>query len=305
MMAVDTGLSCAPVVWDVVKAAQSFSALAGLIAGFVLTGLIVLLVERLRQFNRALVPALMLFFAGFVGLGLNSYIFALVSGESADACRRVWTAASVSSGLLAAGVVAAVGGVVLLVHSYVTSIAGMSPAGDRAVASQQFELLRKLLRGSFLLIVVMVISLVMVRHLESLWVWQGRVVISSVPALIIGAIVVAFTGLSILLFRPASSSARRVADPSTRLYWGSVVAVAHSVLGTIILGSFLSLTHGTWASAPAWWGWIIVMEAVLPLVAIALFAMGVARLLEPSVFVAGDGGTTLPEAAQDGPASDG
>src|SRR5690349_20165535 len=117
-----------------------------------LTGLIVLLVERLRQFNSALVPALMLFFAGFVGLGLNSYIFALVSGESSEACRRVWTAASVSSGLLAAGVVAAVGGVVLLIHAYLTSIAGAAADSEKTIATEQFELLRKLLRGSFLLI---------------------------------------------------------------------------------------------------------------------------------------------------------
>jgi hypothetical protein len=232
---------------------------------------------------------------------LNAYIFALVSGESASACRRVWTAASVSSGLLAAGVVAAVGGVVLLVHAYLTSIASPSSAGDRDLASQQFELLRKLLRGSFLLIVVMVISLVLVRHLESLWVWQGRVVISSVPALITGAIVTAFTGLSIQLFRPGSSTHDRAADPSTRLYWGSVVAVAHAVVGTIVLGSFLSLTHGTWASAPSWWGWVVVIEAVVPLVAIALFAMGVVRLLEPSTFAADGAPADDPKAQGRGP----
>ncbi len=283
MGGVDLVASCGPVAWDVVKAAQGFSSLAGLIAGFVLTGLIVLLVERLRQFNSALVPALMLFFAGFVGLGLNSYIFALVSGERSDACRRVWTAAAVSSGLLAAGVVAAVGGVVLLVHAYLNSIAGTAAESEKEIADEQFHLLRKLMLGAFLFIVVMVISLVLVRHLEALWVWQNEVVISSVPALIIGAIVVAFTGLSILLFKPGTSASRKLVDPCKRLYLGAVVAVFHAVVGTIILGSFLSLTHGPWESAPKGWGWALVVEAVVPLAAITLFTTGVFRLLWPSI----------------------
>lgn len=32
---------------------------------------------------------------------LNAYVFSLISGETVDSCRRVWTATAVASGVLA------------------------------------------------------------------------------------------------------------------------------------------------------------------------------------------------------------
>lgn len=272
MTAVNT---CPPVAWNVVQAAENLSSLGGLIAGFVLTGLIVMLVERGRhQLGPLLVPGLTLFFAGFVSLGLNAYVLALVSGEAADACRRVWTSTAISSGMLACGVIAAIGGVTLLVHAYLSTLGN---GAEQEQHEYEFGLLRRLLRGAFVLCSAMVISLVMGRHVEALWVWAKDDVVQGIPALVIGAAVIGAALLSVQLFRPGRS-----ADPCRRLYLGAAIAVTHATVGTVILGCLLSLTRDRWEDQGAWWGWLIAAEAVVPITAVTLFAMGVIRLIAPT-----------------------
>ncbi len=268
---------CPPVAWNVVQAAESLSSLAGLIAGFMLTGLIVLLVERRRHFHPMLVPGLTLFFSGFISLGLNAYVFALVSGEAPGACRRIWTAAAVSSGMLATGVIAAVGGVTLLIHAYLAALTDRAEDAEQENAAYQFGLLRRLLRGAFILCTAMVISLVMGRHVEALWVWAKDDVVQGFPALVVGAVVIAASLLAVTLFRQRRTGH---ADPCRRLYAGATIAVTQAIVGTVLLGSLLSLTRGNWESQGPWWGWVIAAEALVPLAAITLFAMGVTRLIK-------------------------
>jgi hypothetical protein len=67
---------------------------------------------------------LSLLFAAFVTLGLDAYLFGLVTGDSTkilgrfSACRRAWTEATLAAGLLAIGAVAIIAGFVFLFTVY-------------------------------------------------------------------------------------------------------------------------------------------------------------------------------------------
>lgn len=286
MTGVESGPSCGSVAWNVVQASQSLSALAGLIGGFVLTGMIVLLVERPRHTERpkeyaeTRIPALMLFFAGFISLGLNSYVFGLISGEDPDACRRIWTAAAVSSGMLATGVVAAVGGVVLLIHAYLKDRRADLSDKDSAVIIDQFTWLDKLLRSGILLIALMVGLLLIARHTEALWVWVGEDLVLALPAVIIGSVVSLFVVVYILV----SNDRPRQPDSTAlcrRLFWGATITVLHAVIGTVLIGGFLTFANGDWEAAGDWWGWVIAIQSLVPATAVYLFGEGVAQLMRP------------------------
>jgi MFS family permease len=64
------------------------------------------------------VRALALLLAAFVALGLDSYLFGLVTGDSS--CNRAWTEAMLAAGLLGIGAVAIIAGFGLLVAEYVS-----------------------------------------------------------------------------------------------------------------------------------------------------------------------------------------
>jgi hypothetical protein len=80
-------------------------------------GGIVLLLGQ-RPTSRRL-QAMSLMLAAFVVLGLDAYLFGLVTGETAALCRRQWTEAMIAAGLLGVGAVAIICGLGLLLNSYI------------------------------------------------------------------------------------------------------------------------------------------------------------------------------------------
>lgn len=106
---------CIPDGWSVVASAGANSQLAGLLAGFVFTGFVILF-SREGPKN---VQTLSLFVVSFVVLGFDSYLFSYVTGSGTDVvCTRVWTVAMIASGLLALGAVALICGIAWLVVDY-------------------------------------------------------------------------------------------------------------------------------------------------------------------------------------------
>src|SRR5262245_6476686 len=86
--------------WSVIASASMDSQLAGVLAGFVFTG-IVLLFGRHGPKN---IQALGLFCAAFVALGFDSYLFGELSGGISDPfCVRIWTEEMTAAGMLAVG----------------------------------------------------------------------------------------------------------------------------------------------------------------------------------------------------------
>lgn len=108
-------MGCSNAGWSAVSSAGPMSALAAVLAGFMLNGIVVLLSQTMKDIGK--VRALGLLLAAFVALGLDSYLFALVTGDSS--CHRAWTEAMLAAGLLGIGTVAIIAGFGLLIAEYV------------------------------------------------------------------------------------------------------------------------------------------------------------------------------------------
>jgi hypothetical protein len=99
-----------------VSSALANATLAGLLAGFMLNGIVVLLSRQPEPGQRVgYFQSASLLFAAFVALGLDSFLFGLITGDQAGvACRRAWTEAMFAAGLLGVGTVAVVVSIVFL-----------------------------------------------------------------------------------------------------------------------------------------------------------------------------------------------
>lgn len=103
--------------WSIITSSGANSQLASVLAGFVFTG-IVLLVDR--RGSRRNTQALGLFAATLVVLGFCSYLFSLVTGGSSDTyCKRVWAEGMTASGGLALGGFALITSVCWLLAAHV------------------------------------------------------------------------------------------------------------------------------------------------------------------------------------------
>ena len=127
-------MGCANAGWSAVTSAGANTTLAGVLAGFMLNGIVVLLSSTMTNIGK--VRALGLLFAAFVALGLDSYLFGLVTGDSS--CHRAWTEAMLAAGLLGIGAVAIIAGFGLLVAEYVSK----TDSESIAMLKTLFDLLR-------------------------------------------------------------------------------------------------------------------------------------------------------------------
>ncbi|MEV6524417.1 hypothetical protein AB0M43_20890 [Longispora sp. NPDC051575] len=301
---------CPGTAWNVISAAGPMSQLAGLIAGFVFAGVIVLLSQPrpaaesgpnptpgpsagsgpepaagsgpepaagpepgaeatsdAKEANgTARLPALVPFFATFVAMGLNAYVFGLLAGEEpADSCRRVWTAAAVASGMLAIGTVAALCGIVLLIQAYLDR-ENLS-RGD----TRQLNYLERLLTVSIRLLAFVAPGLLLQRVYEFLRVWYGGD-LHGLHWLWIFAIGVVCC--AIVLTALDRNLVRRVLDGPTRnraghfdraLMHAGVGTVLYSVTGTALVGFFLGVVPTDWDSTPPFVPWAVAaLVTVLP-----------------------------------------
>ena len=139
-------MNCANTGWSAVTSAGANATLAGVLAGFMLNGIVVLLSQTMKTFGK--VRALALLFTAFVALGLDSYLFGLVTGDSS--CRRAWSEAMLAAGLLGMGAVAIIAGFGLLVAEYV-------PASGNSESVKMLRTLFNLLRGGVALVVLTVL----------------------------------------------------------------------------------------------------------------------------------------------------
>jgi hypothetical protein len=107
---------CASTDWSAVASAPANTALAGVLAGFMINGIVLLLSTTPGASQRSgYVQGAALLFSALVALGLDAYLFGLVTGDTAaSACRRAWTEAMFAAGLLGLGAVAVIVAIVFL-----------------------------------------------------------------------------------------------------------------------------------------------------------------------------------------------
>lgn len=116
---------CSATGWSAVGSALANSTLAGVLAGFMINGIVMVLSNKPAEMKTEYVRGLSLLFAAFLALGVDAFLFGLVSGDSnsnsVSACRRAWTEAMLGAGLLAVGTVSIIAGFVYLFAAYFSS----------------------------------------------------------------------------------------------------------------------------------------------------------------------------------------
>jgi hypothetical protein len=269
---------CPGAAWNVISAAGPLSQLAGVIAGFVFAGVIVLLsqprpstVASEQQTGSARLRALIPFFATFVAMGLNAYVFGLLAGEEpGDSCRRVWTATAVASGMLAIGTVASVCGIVLLVRAYLAR-EHLSNSDTR-----QLGYLERILTVTIRLLAVVAPALLLQRVYEFLRVWYGGDLHGVGWLWIVFGIAAV---VALIIFRTVPPT---VAHFDRALFFAGFCTVAYSVAGTALVGFFLGVGPAQWHTTPSFVPWTVaVLAVVLPAAAIGgyLYAIrGITRI---------------------------
>lgn len=278
--------------WDTVAAAQAFAQLAGVIGGFVFAGIVVLLGQPRPPTDQAAQQAasdrfraLLPFIAAFVTMGLNGYVFGLISGENAASCRRAWTATVIASGMLAIGTVATVCGLILLVRAYLAR----HNLGDSD--KPQLASLERVLRVTLRLTGVVAIGLLLQRVFEYLRVWYaGRPPDLTVPAwllipglllIVLGTIVWASRGRGRLRGLVDGPPGADVGFFDRDLYRAGLLTVTYSVAGTALIGLFLGALLD-WEHVPGFIPWVVsAVVIVLPSLAVAAWARairGITRL---------------------------
>jgi len=127
-------VGCSVTGWSAVDSAMANSTLAGVLAGFMINGIILILGNQPTQMKPGYIRGLSLLFAAFVALGFDSFLFGLVTGDTTNivntvsgevsGCRRAWTEAMLGAGLLAVGTIAIIAGFVYLFTTYLSGLNG-------------------------------------------------------------------------------------------------------------------------------------------------------------------------------------
>jgi hypothetical protein len=81
-----------------------------------INGIVLVLGKKPEEIKPGYVQGASLLFVAFFALGLDAFLFGLVTGDSA--CRRAWTEAMFAAGLLGIGTAAIIGGFIYLFTFY-------------------------------------------------------------------------------------------------------------------------------------------------------------------------------------------
>lgn len=147
--------ACPGYGWNVVAAAAANSQLAGVLAGFVFTGIVFLFQgSGLRN-----VQAITLLSSAFVVLAFDSYLYGVVvGGESDTTCVRVWSESMPAGGMLSVGGAAVVTGLCRLAATYADQDDERSNAQFERAALHLHRLSRLLVYGVTVAVALLLVS---------------------------------------------------------------------------------------------------------------------------------------------------
>jgi hypothetical protein len=156
------GVGCSVTGWSAVASASANASLAAVLAGFMINGIVLVLGFKPSEMKAEYIQALALLFAAFVALGLDAFLFGLVTGDGTNivgkvsACRRTWTEAMLAAGLLGIGAVVIVASFVILFTFYIPSSSkfGYGAPDFLGEAVRMLERLCNALRGGVAVVVV-------------------------------------------------------------------------------------------------------------------------------------------------------
>lgn len=242
---------CAVDGWSAVASAAANSTLAGVLAGFMINGMILVLGNKPDEMKPGYIRGLSLLFAAFIALGVDAFLFGVVTGENPQViqanigvCRRAWTEAMFGAGLLAVGTIAIIAGFVYLFTTYLGN-----PRWELRQSVNRLELLCNLVRAGVAVTVVTALFMTSKSYLYAVYdrsipSWGNFLVWQSL-----------FAGVFILVFSFAavfdSPFTRRVRasnqDQLTRaLRWGILCSVMYTVISAVATAVVATSLAGFW-----------------------------------------------------------
>jgi len=178
---------CSVTGWSAVASASANSTLAGVLAGFMINGMILVLGNKPKEMKAEYVRGLALLFAAFIALGVDAFLFGVVTGENTQViqtnvgvCHRAWTEAMFGAGLLAVGTIAIIAGFVYLFFTY------LGNRRDLSASVASLERLCNIIRAGVAVTVVVALFMTSKSYLyavyngsipsrENLLVWESLV----------------------------------------------------------------------------------------------------------------------------------
>ncbi|MEH3134847.1 MAG: hypothetical protein PGN30_07600 [Mycolicibacterium neoaurum] len=243
--------------WSIIASASTNSALAGVLAGFLLAAIAVLYSDSTREKHA---NTLALFFTGVVVLALDSYLFSHVTGikptDSGIGCARAWTQGIAASGMLVVGGVALTAGLGWMLAHYADQ------HSKRLVG-----VLGGVLTGSVVLVTTLLLVITTVQYLKAVidppaWLTLSAVVMALLPVALSGFEVTKRTLTVRARFSAPPLSTTLEAEPR----WLGRAAIASAVL--VVLAPVLSglvpvmpadLPNRLWGIIPT-----LIVSVVLP-----------------------------------------
>lgn len=274
------GGTCIGTGWSPVESASANSQLAGVLAGFVFAGIVMVLTEG--KISTLRVATLRLFIAGFIVLGLDSYSFSILTGDIAEgACGRVWTESLIASGMLVVGTVAVISGISWLLAAYIENQGNATPEQSVLGHIEAMRIVERLLRRSVYGITVMtVILLSTVAHDYVNVAFHDRpkpwwaTWISPVYVLLVGA---AMIGAAWQQQRTCAQAETNAGEPSSlALSVAFTGAVSYAIVGTGAIGFITSTPTSFWNPIPGAVAFItvaIVLIMPVPTILTLIYAM--------------------------------
>jgi hypothetical protein len=207
--------------------------------------------------TRQRLQAMSLLFSAFVVLGLDSYLFGLVTGDT-SACRREWTEAMMGAGLLGVGAVAIVSALGLLLTSYIAEPATAASQDHAATArrpdlatSPEANLLRLLtsvLLYGAVAVVVFILTVVAEDYLNAVfnthpprWLADPVYAYAALP-------LAGLLGLRVLRQwrKPGTSASGKLLAVAT------ITGGGYAVLGVVLASLAASFPVHDWFPIPTW-----------------------------------------------------
>jgi hypothetical protein len=219
---------CSVTGWSAVASASANATLAAVLAGFMLNGIVLLLGSDRTAHRPGYLQALSLLFTAFIALGLDAYLFGMVTGDSTNlirsvvpavtACRRTWTEAMLAAGLLGIGTVAIVAAFVFLFAVYFDDHPRELRDRDGQFASslRLLQMLGNAVRSGVALVVIAVLYMTARSYLLAIFggqvpIW-GKVFIYGYLAVGLAAVVM----FTVVIFVPLPED-RRLPKPIAHL----------------------------------------------------------------------------------------
>ncbi|HWO66030.1 MAG TPA: hypothetical protein VNO31_38960 [Umezawaea sp.] len=279
----EIGGRCLTNGWSVIAAAPTNSQLAGVLAGFVFTAMIILFARS----GQANTKTLGLFSSAFVVLAFDSYLFSFIAGGSSDPlCRRVWTESMAARGMLAVGATALVSGIAWLLANYTqtenSSAQAVGGAGVRTLNLQKLAqfLVLGVAAGVTLLLGMTTLNyvyVVMERRPPAQWVLLAYVI----PLAVVVMAAILNRGRVQRLRR--YGEAGRDALPARSLSAAIFCTASYGIVGPVFVGAITNIGDEPFVN-PSWGLTVLAISIgfLVPVILIVLLVYAIPRTRVPS-----------------------